>query len=367
MAGDRDWEDGRPREPFPGSDRDNSEESPGSNLLKALSKAGIVPVGLVPLSPEVIPQAKLIREIRELPVPTRQPEKPRPSGPAPEPAPKEIPARAEPGTEAPPPPAPSPPAGGDPVPRKESLAQSPPPVPAPILERPGLPLISTGDEGPILFMAEPNRYSSIREGLRGAKAKLDAQRKEHGRKVFVFTGADNGVGVSTVTFNLALITALDMADSRVLVIDANISRPSLHQAFNCSPDPGLLNFLTQPLNLGQVLVDSGMPNLHLITCGSTTREVYSPFDLARMDYLLEVARRYYDFVLIDTAPALKTSDSRILARKADGVVVAVRYSQTKNQVGQELIRQLTSDGAEIVGSVLNRRVFVIPKFFYRFI
>ena len=185
--------------------------------------------------------------------------------------------------------------------------------------------------------------------------------------MFLFTGSDPGVGVSTVAFNLALVMSLDMADHKILLIDANLTRPSLHLVFGCSPRPGLINFLTRPLALPDILVDSGRSNLHLITCGDTAQKVYSPFELARMDYLLQEARAYYDYILIDSAPASRVSDTRVLAGKTDGVILTVRYNRTRSQVGQELIRQLREDGAEVIGTVLNRRIFVIPKFLYKFI
>ncbi len=352
--------------PSSGADPRPDKDPSTSNLLKALTKAGVVPVGLVPLSPEVIPQARLIKEVRAIPAPAEEPQ----AAPAKE-WPPSRPEQDRRELAAPQTPAPA--AASAPTTPKTEAAKAgaglkpPPPPPAPVVQQPSCPLISTGEEGPRLFMTDPNCHFGIREGLWGAKSKLAAQKKEHGHQAFLFTGPDPGVGVSTVTFNLALVMAQDMADNKILIIDANLSRPSLHRAFGCSPEPGLLNFLTEPLELGMVLVDSGMPNLHLITCGDTAKEVFSPFDLARMDHLLEVARYYYDYILIDTAPALRASNTRILARKVDGVVVTVRYNNTKNQVAQELIRQLTSDGAEIVGSVLNRRLFVIPKFFYKFI
>ena len=110
-----------------------------------------------------------------------------------------------------------------------------------------------------------------------------------------------------------------------------------------------------------------MPNLDLITVGQAGNYYYSPFDLGRLGALFDELRAYYDLILIDTSPALRFSDTRILSRQTDGVVIVLRANHTRAQVAVELRKQLEEDGANVVGAMLNRRQFVIPQMFYRFL
>lgn len=229
------------------------------------------------------------------------------------------------------------------------------------------PALVDDGEGPELFMLAPQRFAGMREVLRGAKNKLAAMVRDEGRKIFLFTGTGPKVGVSTMAFNLALVAAWDLADQRILIIDANLHQPTLHSSFQVSATPGLLDLLISGADLGDVLVNSGVPNLDLITIGQAGNFYYSPFDLGRLGSLFDELRAYYDLILIDASPALRFSDTRILSRRADGVVIVLRANHTRTQVAVELRKQLEEEGAYVVGAILNRRQFVIPQMFYRFL
>ena len=120
--------------------------------------------------------------------------------------------------------------------RTESWGQTPNAVlPRPDATHP--PALVENDDGPELFMLAPQRFAGMREVLRGAKNKLAAMVRNEGRKIFLFTGTGPKVGVSTMAFNLALVAAWDLADQRVLIIDANLISPTLHSSFQVSASP----------------------------------------------------------------------------------------------------------------------------------
>jgi Mrp family chromosome partitioning ATPase len=117
----------------------------------------------------------------------------------------------------------------------------------------------------------------------------------------------------------------------------------------------------------QAIQATDRPNLHVMPIGATERRVYSPFDLERFTALLKEAKDHYHYVIIDAAPALRSSDSRIIASKVDGVILVAKANVTRWEVFVELNRQLQKDGAKTVGSVLNQRQFVIPQALYKYL
>jgi protein-tyrosine kinase len=220
---------------------------------------------------------------------------------------------------------------------------------------------------PVLWMLEPQKYPRVLESFRLLENKAIALRQKENFKTFLLTGSEEKVGVSTVTFNLGLVMSLSLADQRILLVDANLSNPSLHLAFGLATSPGLMEYLFEGLSLTEVIQPSSLPNLDLICIGQFDNQAISPFDSLEFSNFLKEAKRHYSFVLLDSAPALRSSMTRMISSKTDGVIVVTEANRTRWEVVNELTRQLHSDGASVVGCFLNKRRFVIPKWAYRFV
>jgi Mrp family chromosome partitioning ATPase len=82
---------------------------------------------------------------------------------------------------------------------------------------------------------------------------------------------------------------------------------------------------------------------------------------------LSEARDRYDLILLDSAPLLMSSQTRIISTRTDGVIIVAEANGTRWEVLREIKRQLEADHAKIVGGILNKRRFVIPRWAYRFI
>jgi len=222
-------------------------------------------------------------------------------------------------------------------------------------------------EKPAMWMFNPQKFPAVLESFRTMKNKIAALKEKDGLNVFLVSGADEGVGTSTVTFNLGLTLSFDFTDQRILIVDANLYNPSLHNAFNLLSEPGLMDFLMGNAGLESVVRNSPYSNLDLITSGKTDSSIKSPFDLeAFKDFVKEMSGRY-DFVLFDSSPVLKSSQTRIISSKIHGVIIVAEANRIRWEVMSEIKRQLSIDGAKLVGSFLNRRKFVIPKWAYRFV
>lgn len=223
-----------------------------------------------------------------------------------------------------------------------------------------------GMDTPVLWMLTPNKFPFALESFRALKNKVTALKENENLSIFLITGASRKVGGSTVTFNLAITLGMDLSEKRLLLVDANLEHPSLDKAFNISPSPGLKDHIFEGRSLQTVLQEGPLPNLDLLSVGKSS-QLISPFDTEEFSEFIEDVKTIYDVVLFDSAPALHSSQTRLISAKADGVIIVVEANSTRWEVVSELKRQLEIESARIVGSFLNKRIFVIPKWVYRFI
>jgi capsular exopolysaccharide synthesis family protein len=217
-----------------------------------------------------------------------------------------------------------------------------------------------------LWMAEPQRYPGILESFRPLKAHLQFLAKSHQPLVIQLTGANRHNGSSTTASNLALVLAWDLVDHRILLVDGNLADPSAHQTFDLAREPGLLNYLTGEMDLRQIVQPTMRPNLDLIAIGKPATQVLSPFDLLKFPNFLGEVQTSYDFVLFDSAPILGSSDSLTISTKVDGVILVTEANHTHYETIISIENYL-QDSAKIIGIVLNKRRFVIPKVLYNII
>ena len=186
-----------------------------------------------------------------------------------------------------------------------------------------------GGGGVPLWMAEPQRYPGILESFRPLKAHLQFLAKSHQPMVIQLTGANRHAGSSTTASNLALVLAWDLVDHRILLVDGNLADPSAHQTFGLSREPGLLNYLTEEMDLQQVVQPTMRPNLEVIAIGKTATQVLSPFDLLKFSTFLKEVRTRYNFVLFDSAPILGSSDSLTISSMVDGIILVAEANHTR--------------------------------------
>jgi capsular exopolysaccharide synthesis family protein len=163
--------------------------------------------------------------------------------------------------------------------------------------------------------------------------------------VIALSSANPGEGKTMVTCNLAIA----LAESRgpVLLIDGDLHRPRLHEVFDVDNDLGLVEALAgAPLNLRQTKI----PNLHLLTSGK--RQAEGVFFASDFHQLIRQVKGQFNTVLIDTPPLLQVADARLIARRADAVILVVAQHTPRDAV--LLARQwLAEDGSALLGTILN--------------
>jgi capsular exopolysaccharide synthesis family protein len=174
-------------------------------------------------------------------------------------------------------------------------------------------------------------------------------------QVLVVSSASPKEGKTTLTTNLAV--ALAEIHKRVLLIDCDLRRPSIHRFFNLEKETGLVELLrrTEPI-VGPIngnIHPSGVPNLSIMTSGSTVEGDPTLLHSNRLIELIELMRHEYDMVLIDTPAMLSMSDARVVARLADGVILVVRANITSRDSVKDAYCRFVDDGTSVIGTVLN--------------
>jgi capsular exopolysaccharide synthesis family protein len=173
-------------------------------------------------------------------------------------------------------------------------------------------------------------------------------------RVLVFTSSNASEGKTTVVSNLAIATA--EIRRKVLVIDADLRRPRIHQVFDVPNDRGLSDLLREELssaNAAGLVHETSIPNLHVLPAGPSTFAAAHLLYSRNLAPLLEKFRGEYDMILIDTPPMLQMTDARVAGRLADAVILVARSGQTTRDALLAAKERLNDDSIRILGTILN--------------
>ena len=220
---------------------------------------------------------------------------------------------------------------------------------------------------PQIWVSEPEKYPQVIESLRVLENKIVRFNEEERLQVFLLTGTERKTGVSSIAFNLSLLCGWDMPERRILMIDANMSHPSLHKSFDIPIAPGLADFLYGIVPIASITYDSFLPNLKLIPFGNKAENLPSPFMRQSFLDFLKLIKEQYDLVFIDSEPSQSSGDARTISSRADGVIMVAESQKTRLEALTEAKNHLQDDGARLIGNFLNRRKYAIPQWLYRWV
>jgi len=183
-------------------------------------------------------------------------------------------------------------------------------------------------------------------------------------KTVMFTSTAHGDGSSFTAVSLATTLVRDFRLD-VLLIDANLRRPSLHEIFNIDNNPGLSNLLTQEEDKTFFVKKVGHGGLYLIPCGKKKPEPTNLFDSNRFEKTLKTMREKFDYVILDGPPINSYAESIVIATKVDGVVLVLESDKTREQVAIRAKQEMEKAGATVLGVILNKRKYYIPEWIYK--
>jgi succinoglycan biosynthesis transport protein ExoP len=170
-------------------------------------------------------------------------------------------------------------------------------------------------------------------------------------KTILFSSPGPSEGKSTTAVNFALMLA--QQGHRVLLIDSDLRRPSLHRALDLLREPGLTNLLIGDAEPRETVRPNVLPNLDFLPSGVFPPNPSELLNSKAMARVIEEFEGRYDFVVIDSPPLRAVTDAAILSVHTDGVVIVFRSGETEQRAAQRSVDQLRRLGVRIFGAVLN--------------
>jgi succinoglycan biosynthesis transport protein ExoP len=213
-----------------------------------------------------------------------------------------------------------------------------------------LPVLAVIPQG-IKMLPNAGDDTADAEAYRILKTNVDFNRKKLNASTLSIVSGGAQEGKSTTACNLA--TSWAKSGLRILVVDADMRRPSQHRLFGVENRLGLGNYLKGEATLDQVIHPTSVSNLSLTPAGSAATDVVSLLHSETMEHLVEVAKERFDVVIFDSPPILGVSDASIIASLVDGSIVVVQHRRFPRSMLLRVKKAIQNVGGEILGVVLN--------------
>jgi len=194
--------------------------------------------------------------------------------------------------------------------------------------------------------------SPISEAYRTFRTNLQFARLDEPLKTVLVTSSGPSEGKSTTVANLAITMA--QMGTRTILIDSDLRRPVLHSIFNLQRAPGLTNYLAGNVPWKEIVQETPIENLTLLTCGVLPPNPSELLGSKKMKNLLEELKEKYDMVLFDSPPVIAVTDAAVLSTLLDGVVLVSSSGSTSREALQRAISLLENVKGRLIGGVLNK-------------
>lgn len=169
-------------------------------------------------------------------------------------------------------------------------------------------------------------------------------------QTIVVTSANPSEGKSTLSSQIAI--AMARLDRKVLIIDADLRKPTIHKIFSLPSRPGLTSYLTGHAPLEEVIRQSGIPNLYFMAAGPNPPNPDELLSSKAFKNLLNQFRRDFHHIIIDSPPIIGFADSRTIAANSDGAVIVFKHHATTREEGRLAVQLLSQSNCRILGGIL---------------
>ena len=218
-------------------------------------------------------------------------------------------------------------------------------------------------KGRVTLLQPDDARHVIAESYRNIRSSIFFMPYEGPRpKTLLITSSVPNEGKSTISSNLAITLALSGA--RTLLIDGDLRRGALREAFGLSSKIGFSEVLKQEVNWQEVVVPTSYPNLFLMPRGKTLGQPSEHLLRESTDRLLKEMYSHYDYIIIDSSPVLAADDSTSLAPKIDATLFVVRLSYTSARLTRKSLELLYNRQVNVPGVILNYVDTSLPEYYY---
>lgn len=214
----------------------------------------------------------------------------------------------------------------------------------------------------VISFTNPRSY--VAEQFRTLRTNINFSSPDSDIRSLLVTSAAPSEGKSTASANLAVVFAQE--GKRVLLVDADMRKPTTHYTFHMGNTQGLSSVLTRQIEAETAIRKTEVERLDLLTCGPIPPNPAELLASKSMDALIEQLKETYDIIIFDAPPVLSVTDGQILASKCEGTILVVNSGTTEKEMALKAKEAIASSNSRLIGAVLNN--FILPKdnYYYQY-
>lgn len=194
--------------------------------------------------------------------------------------------------------------------------------------------------------------SPVSEAYRTLRSNIDFSSIDNKIKSVLISSSGPGEGKSTTSANLAIVMAEN--EKKTILIDCDLRKPKIHKLFNLSNAKGLSNYLVEQDNLEDILQNTNIKNLNILTSGTKVPNPSELLNSNKMCNFINQLKEKYDFIILDTPPVNLVTDAQILSQIVDGVLLVVACGEAERDSILRANELLKKVNGKIIGVVLNK-------------
>jgi protein-tyrosine kinase len=207
-----------------------------------------------------------------------------------------------------------------------------------------------------------NPKSPISEQYRTIRTNIQFSTVDKDIRSIMVTSSGPGEGKSTTTANLAVVFA--QQGKKVLMIDGDLRKPTVHYTFRLNNHIGVTNVLTKQTSLENAIRETDQENLFILPSGPIPPNPAELLGSRAMGEMLANAYELFDLVIFDTPPVIAVTDAQVLANQCNGVVLVVSSGKTENEMAVRAKELLINANAKLLGVVLNNKQQKESQYYY---
>ncbi|RDV34036.1 CpsD/CapB family tyrosine-protein kinase [Lysinibacillus capsici] len=209
-----------------------------------------------------------------------------------------------------------------------------------------------------------NDHSFISEQFRTIRTNITFSMPDREIKTILVTSATPGEGKSTNAANIGVVFAQE--GKRVVIVDADLRKPTMHYTFLLQNARGLSNLLTRHFTISEVVNNTDIANLYVLTSGPIPPNPAELLASTLMGSVIEELKKEFDIIIFDAPPLLSVTDAQILSNKCDGTLLIVNSGVAENESVLKAKSSLEASKANILGIVLNNYKMPLHQYYEQY-